>query len=119
MESVRGTSAHRARRSARGTKLDGDIEVQRARGTLQRREGRADTPGFEASDRGLAGTHPLGQLALTQLGRLARVADLFADPDRERGSRVRLVELGALGRARAGKATLLQLLDRGAGHQSS
>src|SRR5258708_36798618 len=116
MESIFGTSARPARSSARGTELDGDVEVQRARGALQRREGRADTACFEASDRGLAGAHTLGQLALTQLGRLARVADLFADPDRERRSRVRLVELGALSCARTGKATLLQLLDRGAGH---
>jgi len=119
MESMRGTSALPARRSAGGADLDGDVEVQRARGSLQRREGRADTAGFEAGDRGLAGSHPLGKFALTQLGRNARVADLFADPDREHRCRVRLVELGALGRAGAGKATPVQLLDRGASRQSS
>ncbi len=95
------------------------FEVQRARGSMQRREGRADTAGFEPRDRRLAGTHALGKIALTQLGRLARIADLFANADRERRRRVRLVELGALGRAGAGEATLLQLLDRGAGDQSS
>ncbi len=72
--------------SSRGPELDGDVEVQRARGTLQRREGRADTAGFEPGDRGLAGAHPLRKLAQTQLGRLARVADLFTDSDRERAA---------------------------------
>ncbi|MDP9335984.1 MAG: hypothetical protein M3Q30_22115 [Actinomycetota bacterium] len=69
--------------------------MQRARRSLQGGEGCADTTGFESRDRRLAGSHALGEIALTQLGCLARVADLFAN------------------------ATLFQLLDRGAGDQSS
>jgi hypothetical protein len=58
MESNRGTSARPGSGLARGPQLDSDVEVQRARGSLQRRERRADTTGFETGDRGLTADSP-------------------------------------------------------------
>ena len=65
--------------SARGSKLERDVEVQRGPGALQRCEGGTDAAGFEARDCCLAHLHAFGEIALAEPRGLTSVADLLAD----------------------------------------